>query len=427
MSSILIKNGRVVDPSRGFDQVTNVLLTDGKIEAIGKRVDTKADEVIDAKGLVVAPGLIDMHVHLREPGNAEEETIASGSAAAVAGGFTTVACMPNTEPAVDNPASAEYVFLQAARAGKANIYPIGAITRNREGKDIAEIGQLSRGGAVAFSDDGDSVQNAEVMRVALQYANMFNRPIVSHCEDKNLSGNGVMNEGYVSMVLGLPGIPNASEEIMVNRDITLAQMTRGRLHIAHVTTAGSVDLIRRAKKRSVRVTAEVCPHHLALTDEYVRSYDPNFKMNPPLRTAADQRALVRGLRDGTIDVIASDHAPHAPEEKDVEFVYAPFGVIGMETTLGVVLTRLYHKKLLGLQELLAKMTINPARILNLPKGTLNIGADADVTIIDLEREWTVDVTKFFSKSRNCPFAGWKLRGKAVCTIVGGQVKYRDLP
>jgi dihydroorotase len=425
MISILIKNGRVIDPSRNFDQVADVLLADGKVAAIGKRLTNKADQVIEAKGLVVVPGLIDMHVHLREPGNAEEETIASGSAAAVAGGFASVACMPNTEPAIDNPASAEYVFLQAARAGKANIYPIGAITRNREGKDIAEIGQLSRGGAVAFSDDGDSVQNAEVMRVALEYANMFNRPVISHCEDKNLSGPGVMNEGYVSMVLGLPGIPNASEEIMVSRDITLAQMSGGRLHIAHATTAGSVDLIRRAKKRKVRVTAEVCPHYLALTDEAVRTYDPNFKMNPPLRTAADQRALIRGLRDGTIDVIASDHAPHAPEEKDVEFSYAPFGVIGMETTLAVVLTRLFHKKLLGLSDLISKMTVAPARILNIPKGTLAVGADADVTLIDLNREWTVDVTKFNSKSRNCPFAGWKLRGKAVCTIVGGEVKYRD--
>ena len=425
MSSILIKNGRVVDPSRHFDQVADVLLADGKVAAIAKRITEKADEVIEAKGLVVSPGLIDMHVHLREPGNAEEETIASGSAAAVAGGFTSVACMPNTEPAVDSPASAEYVVLQAARAGKANIYPIGAITRNREGKDIAEIGQLSRGGAVAFSDDGDSVPNAEVMRVALEYANMFNRPIIVHCEDKNLAGVGVMNEGYVSMVLGLPGIPNASEEIMVNRDITLAEMTGGRLHIAHVTTRGSVDLVRGAKRRKVRVTGETCPHYIALTDEAVRGYDANFKMNPPLRTAADQRALLRGLRDGTIDVIASDHAPHAPEEKDVEFVYAPFGVIGMETSLGVVLTELLHKKVLGLSELLAKMTIAPARILNLAKGTLAVGADADVTIIDLDREWTVDVTKFMSKSRNCPFAGWKLRGKAVFTIVGGVVKYRN--
>jgi len=414
-----------VDPSRDFDQRADVLLADGKVAAIAKRITQKADEVIEAKGLVVSPGLIDMHVHLREPGNAEEETIASGSAAAVAGGFTSVACMPNTEPAIDNPASAEYVFLQAARAGKANIYPIGAITHNREGKDIAEIGQLSRGGAVAFSDDGDSVQNAEVMRVALEYANMFHRAIIEHCEDKHLSGAGVMNEGYVSMVLGLPGIPSAAEEIMVSRDTTLAEMTGGRLHVAHVTTRGSVDLVRGAKRRKVRVTAEVCPHHVALTDEAVRSYDPNFKMNPPLRAAADRRALLRGLRDGTIDVIASDHAPHAPEEKDVEFVYAPFGVIGMETTLGVVLTELLHKKVLGLSDLLAKMTVAPARILNLAKGTLAIGADADVTIIDLDREWTVDVTKFMSKSRNCPFAGWKLRGKAVFTIVGGGVKYRD--
>ncbi len=425
MSSILIKNGHVIDPGRGVDQVADVLLEGGKVAAVGKKLDSKTDHVIDAKGLVVAPGLIDMHVHLREPGNAEEETIASGSAAAVVGGFTTVACMPNTEPAIDNAASAEYVFLQAARARKANIFPIGAITRNREGNDIAEIGQLSRGGAVAFSDDGDSVQNTEVMRVALEYANMFNRAIISHCEDKHLSAGGVMNEGYVSMVLGLPGIPSAAEEVMVNRDITLAQMTDGRLHIAHVTTAGSVDLVRRAKKRKVRVTAEVCPHYLALTDEAVGTYDPNFKMNPPLRTAADRRGLLRGLRDGTIDVIASDHAPHAPEEKDVEFIYAPFGVIGMETSLGVVLTKLFHEKVLSLPNLIAKMTINPARILNLSKGTLAVGADADVTIIDLDREWVVDVANFRSKSRNCPFASSKLRGKAVYTIVAGEIKHKE--
>lgn len=413
-----------MDPSQNLDAVTNVLIADGRIKEIG-RARAKADVVVEAKGLVVTPGLIDMHVHLREPGNEDEETIASGSAAAVAGGFTSVAVMPNTDPPVDNEASAEFVVLQAERARKANIYPIGAITMERKGQDIAEIGQLSRGGVVAFSDDGDSVQNAEVMRIALEYANMFDRPIISHCEDKDLAGDGVMHAGYVSMVLGLPGMPSAAEEIMVSRDITLAEMTRSRLHIAHVTTAGAVDLVRRAKKRGVRVTAEVCPHHLALTDECVRGYDPNFKMNPPLRPAEDVKALLAGLKDGTIDAIASDHAPHTFEEKDVEFGLAPFGVIGMESSLAVILKVLVHKRVLALPQAVAKMTIGPARILGIPKGTLAPGADADVTIMDLEREWTIDAARFRSKSRNCPFHGWKVRGKAVTTIVGGEIRHEE--
>ncbi|MEW6359133.1 MAG: dihydroorotase [Planctomycetota bacterium] len=424
MKSILIKGGKVFDPSQNLERVADVLIEAGKIKSVGKAA-RKASITIDAKGLIVAPGLIDMHVHLREPGNEDEETIASGSAAAVAGGFTSVACMPNTDPPVDNEASAEFVFLQAERARMANIYPIGTITMGREGVDIAEIGQLSRGGVVGFSDDGDTVQNAGVMRIALQYARMFDRPIISHCEDKNLVGSGVMHSGYVSMVLGLPGMPSAGEEIIVNRDITLAETTGAKLHIAHVSTAGSVDLIRRAKKRGVKVTAEVTPHHLALTDECVRSYDPNFKMNPPLRTEKDQKALLKGLKDGTIDVIASDHAPHTVEEKDVEFGLAPFGVIGMESTLGVLFKTLIRKKVLTLSQMIAKLTVGPARVLGIPKGTLRPGADADVTIIDPDLEWTIDASKFKSKSRNCPFHGWKVKGKAVRTIVGGEIRCEE--
>jgi len=424
MTSILIKGGRVVDPSQDMNAVANVLIEGGKIKSVGKAAK-KARTVIDAKGLVVAPGLIDMHVHLREPGMEDEETIASGAAAAVAGGFTSVACMPNTDPPVDNEASAEFVFLQAERAGLANIYPIGTITMRREGEDIAEIGQLSRAGVVGFSDDGDSVRNAGVMRVALQYAKMFDQPIISHCEDKDLIGSGVMHAGYVSMVLGLPGMPSAAEEIMVNRDITLAETTGGKLHIAHVSTAGSVDLIRRAKKRGVNVTCEVTPHHLALTDECVRSYDPSFKMNPPLRTEKDVKALVKGLKDGTIDVIASDHAPHTVEEKDVEFGLAPFGCIGMESTVGVLFETLVRKKALTLPQVIAKLTIEPARVLGIPKGTLQPGADADVTLIDPTLEWTIDVERFRSKSRNCPFHGWTVKGKAVKTLVGGVVRYEE--
>lgn len=424
MKSILIQGGRVIDPSRDMDTVANVLIENGTIKSVNK-ARKKADITIDAKGLVVTPGLIDMHVHLREPGNEDEETIASGSAAAVAGGFTSVAAMPNTDPPVDNEASAEFVLLQAERARMAHIYPIGTITMGREGVDIAEIGQLSRGGVVGFSDDGDSVRNAGVMRIALQYAKMFGRPIISHCEDKDLVGSGVMHAGYVSTALGLPGMPSAAEEIMVNRDITLAETTGGQLHIAHVSTAGSVDLVRRAKKRSVNVTAEVAPHHIALTDESIRTFDPNLKMNPPLRTKADVKALLKGLKDGTIDAIASDHAPHTVEEKDVEFGLAPFGVIGMESMLGVLFEVLVRPKVLSLPQVIAKLTVGPARILGIPKGTLEPGADADVSIIDPNREWTIDATKFKSKSRNCPFHGWKVRGKTLKTIVSGEIRYEE--
>jgi len=421
MKTTLIRGGRVIDPASGRDDVADVLLEGARIARVG-RVTRKADQVIEAEGLIVAPGLIDMHVHLREPGKQEEETIASGSAAAIAGGFTTVACMPNTEPAVDNQASAEFVFLQAERAALANIYPIGAITRGRGGKVLSEIGQLSRAGAVAFSDDGDCVANSNVMRQALEYAKMFDRPIIDHCEDVNLSLDGVMHEGYYSMVLGLPGIPAASEEVMVARDLTLAEMTAGSLHVAHVSTKGSVALIREAKARGVSVTCEVTAHHFALTDECVTSFDPCYKMNPPLRSAADVQALKEALADGTIDCIVSDHAPHASEEKDVEFSYAPFGVIGMESLLPVVVTALIEPGVLTWPQAIARMTVNPARVLRLAKGTLAVGADADVTIIDPAAAWTIDVTKFRSKSRNCPFAGWKVTGKPLTVIVAGEIK-----
>jgi len=421
MKTILIRGGRVIDPASGRDEVADVLIEGPRIARVG-RVTRKADEVIEAEGLIVAPGLIDMHVHLREPGKQEEETIASGSAAAVAGGFTTVACMPNTDPAVDNEASAEFVFLQAERAGLANVYPIGAITKAQAGKELAEIGQLSRAGAVAFSDDGFCVADSGLMRQALEYAKMFDKPIIDHCEDTNLSQNGVMHEGYYSMVLGLPGIPAASEEVMVARDLILAEMTEGHLHVAHVSTRGSVELIRQAKRRGVNVTCEVTAHHLALTDECVTSFDPRYKMNPPLRTAEDVQALREGLADGTIDCIVSDHAPHATEEKQVEFSYAPFGVIGMESLLPVVITTLIEPGILTWPQAIAKMTINPARILRLPKGTLTPGADADLTLIDPKVRWTIDVNQFRSKSRNCPFDGWEVTGRAVTVIVGGEIK-----
>lgn len=420
MQTILIKNGRVIDPAGKFDKIANVFIQAGRIKSIGRQ-SPKANTVINAKGLVVTPGLIDMHVHLREPGKENEETIASGAAAAVAGGFTSVACMPNTDPAIDNEASAEFVYLQAKRTGKANVFPIGAVTKGRAGKELAEIGQLCRGGAVAFSDDGDPIGNAEMMRRGLEYVKMFNKSIIVHCEDKDLSANGVMNEGYVSTVLGLPGISHLAEEVMVNRDIMLARLTGARLHIAHVTTAGSVELIRRAKRQKINITAEVAPHHFALTDEKIKNFDPNFKMNPPLRNKADITALKARLKDGTIDVIASDHAPHSPEEKDVEFSLAPFGVIGMESVLPLVITELVNNKVLTLSQAIATLTINPARVLGIPKGTLAIGADADVTIIDINKEWVINPDDFKSKSRNCPFAGWRVKGRAVKTIVGGKI------
>lgn len=421
MRTTLIRGGRVIDPASGRDEVTDVLIEGARIARVG-RATRKADEVIEADGLIVAPGLIDMHVHLREPGKQEEETIASGSAAAIAGGFTTVACMPNTEPAVDNEASAEFVFLQAERAGLANIYPVGAITKRQEGRELAEIGQLSRAGAVAFSDDGFCVADAGLMLQALDYAKMFDKPIIDHCEDLNLSLDGVMHEGYYSMALGLPGIPAASEEVMVGRDLILAEMTEGHLHVAHVSTRGSVELIRQAKARGVNVTCEATAHHLALTDERVTTFDPRYKMNPPLRTAEDAQALREALADGTIDCIVSDHAPHATEEKQVEFSHAPFGVIGMESLLPVVVKTLIEPGVVTWPQAIAAMTINPARILRLPKGALTPGADADLTLIDPKVSWTIDAKQFRSKSRNCPFDGWPVTGRAHTVIVAGEVK-----
>ncbi|MBI5779321.1 MAG: dihydroorotase [Planctomycetes bacterium] len=422
MTTILIKNGRVIDPANKIDKVTNVFIENGKIKSVGPKTP-KANKTIDAKGLIVTPGLIDMHVHLREPGKEDEETIASGTAAAINGGFTSVACMPNTDPAIDNEASAEFVYLQAKRAGKANVFPIGAVTKGRKGEEISEMGQLFRGGAVGFSDDGAPIKSAEVVRRSLEYSKMFDKPIIDHCEDMDLIRDGTMSEGSVSVTLGLVGMPPVSEEIMVYRDIALAKLTDGKLHIAHISTKRAVELVRQAKKGGIKVTAEVTPHHLTLTDDYVKTSDfnTNYKVNPPLRTKSDVEALKAGLKDGTIDAIASDHAPHAEEEKDVEYNVAPFGIIGMETLLPVVLTELVHKKVITINQLVASLTVNPARILGIPKGTLSVGADADVTLIDLNKEWVIDPAKFKSKSRNCPFAGWKVKGKAVSVIIAGHV------
>jgi len=418
---LLIKGGRVICPAQNLDTKTDVVVDHGRIAGIGSY--EAADAVVDAAGLIVAPGLIDMHVHFREPGKVEEETIASGAAAAVAGGFTTVAVMPNTDRPVDNEAAVAYQILQGQRAGLARVLPIGAVSVGREGTRLAEIGQMSHAGAVAFSDDGSCVCSARLMSMALKYASMFGKPIIDHCEDPDLAGKGVMHAGLWSVKLGLGGIPAAAEEVMVARDLTLAKATGGHVHIAHVSTEGSVDLIRRARERGVRVSAEATIHHLTLTDEWVQSFDPDFKMNPPLRGCDDVEALRAGIADGTIDAIVSDHAPHAPEEKHVEFTLAPFGVIGLETTLPIVISQLIRPGVLTWSQAIAAMTSKPAQVLDIEAGTLETGRPADITLIDPEVEWTIDSARFRSKSRNCPFDGWKVQGRAVLTLVGGQTRY----
>jgi len=422
MSSLLIAHGRVIDPSQHMDRITNLLIRDGRIAAYDAS-EQEADQTLDAAGKIVCPGLIDMHVHLREPGREEDETIQTGAAAALAGGFTSIVCAPNTDPPIDTQGVAAFIHHQAAKADHCNVYVLGCVSKNREGKELAEIGQLVEAGAVGFTDDGNPIADPELLRRAFEYCRMFDKPVLNHAEVKELTEGGVMHEGLVSLILGLTGMPSASEEVMIARDIALAEATGGRLHVMHLTTANGVEMIRRAKRRGVRVTCEVTPHHLTLTDEQFRSFDPNYKMNPPLRGREHVEALIAALQDGTIDVIASDHAPHSQEKKLQEIDLAPFGVIGLETTLGVVATRLIEPGLLDWPTAIEKMTINPARILGLSKGTLAVGADADVTIIDPEARWTVDPKQFRSKSCNTPFAGWKLKGRAVATIVGGRVKY----
>ncbi|MDZ4819380.1 MAG: dihydroorotase [Planctomycetota bacterium] len=423
MSRLLIKNGRVIDPSQKLDRITNLLIEDGRIVGLDVPGDSGA-ECIDATGKIVSPGLIDMHVHLREPGREEDETIATGTASALAGGFTSIACIPNTEPPIDTQGTVEFIHHQAARADNCNVYVVACVSKNREGKELAELGQLVKAGAVAFSDDGAPVFDAELMRRAFEYCLMFDKPILNHCEVRELTRGAVMHEGTVSMVLGLAGMPSAAEDVMTSRDIALAAATGGRIHIMHVSTSGSVDLIRRAKTRGVRVTTEVCPHHFTLTDECLRSFDSNYKMSPPLRSQQDVDACIAGLQDGTIDVICTDHAPHALEKKMRELDQAPFGIVGLETCLPLVVTQLIQPGILDWPTAIEKLTINPARILGIPKGTLQVGADADVTIIDPDVEWTLDPQKMRSLSKNTPFGGWKLRGAADTVIVGGRVKFK---
>jgi dihydroorotase len=423
VSRILIQGGRVIDPSQDLDGTFDVLIEDGAVAKIDGRIDKPDNtEVIDAAGLVVAPGLIDIHVHLREPGQEYKETVRTGTLAAAAGGFTGVACMANTEPVNDTRSVTEHILLEARRHGFARVHPIGAISKGLKGEELAEIGEMIRAGAVAVSDDGRPVMNAELMRRALLYAQHFDVAVIQHAEDLNLTGKGVMHEGEWSTRLGLPGIPGSAEDVMIARDIILTEDTGGRYHVAHLSTARALDMVRRARSQGLRVTCEVAPHHLILTDEEVAKsgFSTNTKMKPPLRSERDRDALVNGLAGGTVDCIASDHAPHHPDEKDVEFNLAPFGILGLETTLSLCLDRLVHPGIIGLKRLVELLSTGPARILGLPGGTLRPGGPADVTLFHPDDEVTIRAAVFRSKSRNTPFDGWKLRGRPAGTIVDGR-------
>ncbi len=460
MAALLLTGARVVDPANRLDAKADVLISAGKIAAVGADAAKQAPqdaERMDVSGLIVCPGLIDLHVHLREPGQTAKENIATGTAAAARGGFTSVVCMPNTSPAIDNAGTVALIHERAAQHGVVNVFVAGAITKNIAGEELAPIGSLKRAGVVAITDDGHCVQNNELMRRALEYAKMFDLPVMDHCQDYSLVTDGVMHEGYWNTVLGLRGWPAAGEEMIVARNILLAELTGAHVHCQHLSAAGSVARLREAKKRGVPISGEACPHHFTLTDAAVAgsekfwgndgkdlakfqsgtgfqpvsdrqdacptwpAYDTNLKMNPPLRTARDREAILEGLADGTIEILCSDHAPHCDYEKEVEFDYAPFGITGLETELALSLMQLYHGKRLSLADLIAKYTVNPARLLNLPKGTLAVGADADVTVFDPDREWVFERAETASKSANSPFFGWKLKGRVVATIVGGKL------
>ncbi len=424
--TILIRNGRIIDPANERDEVGDLFIVDGRIAKqteIGNQ--QPSIEEIDATGLIVSPGLIDIHVHFREPGFGWKETIESGARAAAAGGFTTVVCMPNTSPVADSPSTIAWIKDRAAAVACVRVLPTGAISKNLAGEDLAPIGSLAQTGVVAITDDGHCVQNNELMRRAVEYARMVGVPVLDHCQDYNLVGNGVVHEGYWSTLLGLPGWPAAGEEVIVARNVLLSGCCDHRIHCQHISAGGSVRLLREARARGVRISGEVCPHHIALTDESTQNFDTDFKINPPLRAQRDIDALLEGIADGTLDILASDHAPHAKFEKEVEFDAAPFGIVGLETELGLFIDLLFHRhKTIGLPRLLQLLTINPARLLGLESGTLSLGAPADITLIDPDLEWTVDAGTFQSTSRNTPFHGWKLKGRAVRTIVAGKTVWQ---
>jgi dihydroorotase len=449
MNALLLRGGRVIDPANQLDSTTDLLVQDGKIAAVGPDAGQqapKAVEVMDVSGKVVCPGLIDLHVHLRDPGQTAKEDIATGTRSAARGGFTSVVCMPNTAPTIDNAGTVALIQDRAAAQGVVNVFVSGAITKNIAGEELASIGSLKKAGVVAITDDGHCIQNHELMRRALEYARMFDLPVMDHCQDYSLVTEGVMHEGYVSTLLGLRGWPAAGEELIVARNILLAETTGAHVHCQHLSAAGSVRLLREARTRGVRVSGEACPHHFTLTDTAVAgaekfwpkdgkgvygassqselpdwpSYDTRFKMNPPLRAASDRAAILEGLADGTIEILCSDHAPHCNFEKDVEFDFAPFGIVGLETELALSLMQLHHTGRLGLSEVIAKYTVNPARLVNIPKGTLSVGADADITLVDPAEEWVFDAEASASKASNSPFHGWRLKGRAVATLVGGK-------
>ena len=425
MNTLIIRGGHIMDPANKRDELADVFIENGKIVASLPEKEKAESEIIDATGLVVAPGLIDIHVHLREPGFGHKETIESGARAAAAGGITTVVCMPNTSPAADTPSTIAWIKDRAARAACVNILPTGAISKDLAGEELAPIGSLAQAGVVAITDDGHCVQNHELMRRAVQYARMVGVPVLDHCQDYNLVGNGVVHEGYWSTLLGLPGWPAAGEEAIVMRNILLAELCDHHIHCQHISAAGSVRLLREARARGVKISGEVCPHHIALTDESIQEFDTNYKMNPPLRSQEHVDALLEGIADGTLEILASDHAPHALFEKEVEFDQAPFGIVGVETELGIFIDLLVHKrKVIDLPRLIEMFTVNPARLLKMDAGTLSSGASADITLIDPNLEWTVDADAFQSASRNTPFNGWKLKGRAVRTIVGGRTVWK---
>jgi dihydroorotase len=428
MNATIIRNGRVIDPANRRDEVADVYIAEGKIIGSKSEIRNAKSKIgeIDAGGLIVAPGLIDIHVHLREPGFSHKETIESGARAAAAGGFTTVVCMPNTAPVSDNPGTIAWIKDRAATVSCVNVLPTGAISKNLAGEELASISSLAQAGIVAITDDGHCIQNHELMRRAVEYARMVGVPVLDHCQDYNLVGNGVVHEGYWSTLLGLPGWPAAGEEAIVMRNILLAELCDHQIHCQHISTAGSVRLLREARARGVKISGEVCPHHIALTDAAIQNFDTNYKMNPPLRSQNHIDALLEGIADGTLSILCSDHAPHANFEKEVEFDAAPFGIIGLETELGLFLDLLVHKhRTIDIARLIEMYTVAPSRLLKIDAGTLSVGARADVTLIDPDREWTVKVDQFHSVSRNSPFDGWKLKGRAVRTVVEGKTVWKS--
>lgn len=420
MKKFIIKGGRIIDPSSGIDKELDILIQDGQVRKIGKNISSKAVRIIDATSKVVTPGFIDLHTHLREPGREDQETILTGTKAASSGGFTSVLCMPNTHPAIDDESVVRYILKKQEEAGFARVYPVGAITKGLRGEELTEVGYLVSAGVVGISDDGNSVMNSELMRRALEYASMFGIPVISHCEDVQLTADGVMNEGYYSTLFGMRGAPAVAEEAMVARDIILTEYTGSHLHITHVSTKGGVELIRRAKKGGVKVTSDTAPHYFSLNDSMLKNYDPNLKINPPLRSLEDVNAVKEGLQDGTIDAIATDHAPHSQAEKELEFDLAPSGIVGLETALGLVLKELVEPGILSLVDAIGKLTSSPAQIVNLPGGRLKVGSPGDITIFDPGTTWVCEPSKFKSKSRNSPFKGWTLKGKVEYVFVNGE-------